>query len=879
MLREVRLGLALNGGVSLAIWIGGVADEFLRAVSAGQGHPEAQQEWVDLCHELDVVVEIDVVVGTSAGGLNGAFLATGLANGAPNLVALQNLWIEVGDFTQLLQPPRSTGIRSLLRGDSFFLPNLQRALESVAASGLGERTLDPPLDIRLTSTDLNGKVLRISDGESVLRTVDHAVEFRFTDEDFHFGSNVQASARVARACRSTASFPGAFEASPIPAGLFEARHAPALAVDGLVLPTYLVDGGVLNNLPARNAVEAIASQPAGERVYRALALVVPDPGGQAQGPDAPEEPLLGRTMGRSAMGIPRNQSLSQFISEVRNLNNDVNSRRAARAAFLGELGELDPAAAFARFTGVAEALFPSYRAGRHRRSIDRMLSRLSDRLTPELADMLVRVAGDAESVMLPWVPDAYDVRAGDAWGGSPLRRLAALLLTWTDLAATVLTESGDEAAASELLTTKRGLSALRDEADTYGSIGSIDDLLLEELAQLPTQPFEALVIALQRWADADDIDQLQGLVDRLGAHLGLIVAAVRPHISRAPTEAARTMAGLVALSDGAGAEGMARLLLGFEIIEMAFGPADPPPDQTIRLAHFTADERVTIDPAGRDDPDEKLAGVQLAHFAAFLKRSWRANDWMWGRLDAAERLVRLLDEATDHQLTRTGRLDHHLRAIQAAVLRDLLPVVAAEIDTDGDAGANVTDEGRAFADAVHATGRAPVAEGERVSLAAVGEDDVARLLALNRVGVERLAGEVGMPLASALLLNVATTAATLLREEAPRGLGALSGFLAWVASLAWRWQQLPVRRRQLAVAVVWLIALAGLAVVVVNRQSALPVWEAVLIWAVILVGAVLAAGRISLSYVKRRTRRAAMPVLTAPSPVLDPPPITERTPA
>ena len=879
MLREVRLGLALNGGVSLAIWIGGVVDEFLRAVSAGQEHPEAQPEWVDLCHELDVVVEIDVVVGTSAGGLNGAFLATGLANGAPNLVALQNLWIEVGDFAQLLQPPRTAGIRSLLRGDTFFLPNLQRALESVAASGLGERELDPPLDIRLTSTDLKGKVLRISDGESVLRTVDHSVEFRFTDEDFHFSKNAQASARVARACRSTASFPGAFEASPIPAGLFEARHAPALAVDGTVVPTYLVDGGVLNNLPARNAVEAIASQPAGERVYRALALVVPDPGGRAQGPEEPEEPLLGHTMGRSAMGIPRNQSLSQFISEVRNLNNDVNSRRAARAAFLGELGELEPSAASARFTGVAEALFPSYRAARHRRSIDRMLSRLADRLTPELADVLVRVAGDADSVMLPWVPDAYDVRAGDAWGGSPLRRLAALLLTWTDLAAIVLTESGDEAAASRLLSTKRSISLLRDEADTYASIGSIDDLLLEELAQLPGQPFEALVIALQRWADADDIDQLQGLVGRLGEHLRLLVEAARPHVSDAPTEAARTMAGLVALYDGTGADGLGRLLLGFEIIEMAFGPADPPPDQTIRLAHFTADELVTIDPTGRDDPDEKLAGVQLAHFAAFLKRSWRANDWMWGRLDAAERLVRLLDEATDHQLTRTGRLDHHLRAIQAAVLRDLLPVVAAEIDTDGDAGANVTAEGRAFADAVHATNPAPVAEGARVSLADVGEDDLAALLALNRVGVERLAGEVGMPLASALLLNVATTAATLLRDEAPRGISVLSGFLAWVASLAWRWQQLPVRRRKLVVAVVWLIALSALALAVVNRQSALPLWAALLVWAVILVGAVLAAGRITLYYLKQRTRRAATPVLTAPIPALDPPPITERTPA
>jgi patatin-related protein len=38
----------------------------------------------------------------------------------------------------------------------------------------------------------------------------------------------------------------------------------------------------------------------------------------------------------------------------------------------------------------------------------------------------------------------------------------------------------------------------------------------------------------------------------------------------------------------------------------------------------------------------KLAGNELANFAAFLRPSWRANDWMWGRLDAVPTLVDLL---------------------------------------------------------------------------------------------------------------------------------------------------------------------------------------------------------------------------------------------
>jgi hypothetical protein len=38
----------------------------------------------------------------------------------------------------------------------------------------------------------------------------------------------------------------------------------------------------------------------------------------------------------------------------------------------------------------------------------------------------------------------------------------------------------------------------------------------------------------------------------------------------------------------------------------------------------------------------KLKGVSLFHFGAFLERPYRQNDYLWGRLDAAERLIDLL---------------------------------------------------------------------------------------------------------------------------------------------------------------------------------------------------------------------------------------------
>ena len=39
---------------------------------------------------------------------------------------------------------------------------------------------------------------------------------------------------------------------------------------------------------------------------------------------------------------------------------------------------------------------------------------------------------------------------------------------------------------------------------------------------------------------------------------------------------------------------------------------------------------------------DKLKGVKDAHFGAFFKREWRENDYLWGRLDAAERLIGLV---------------------------------------------------------------------------------------------------------------------------------------------------------------------------------------------------------------------------------------------
>jgi hypothetical protein len=40
--------------------------------------------------------------------------------------------------------------------------------------------------------------------------------------------------------------------------------------------------------------------------------------------------------------------------------------------------------------------------------------------------------------------------------------------------------------------------------------------------------------------------------------------------------------------------------------------------------------------------DDKVGGMAILRFSGFLKRSWRVNDWTWGRIDAATMLCQIL---------------------------------------------------------------------------------------------------------------------------------------------------------------------------------------------------------------------------------------------
>jgi hypothetical protein len=67
-------------------------------------------------------------------------------------------------------------------------------------------------------------------------------------------------------------------------------------------------------------------------------------------------------------------------------------------------------------------------------------------------------------------------------------------------------------------------------------------------------------------------------------------------------------------------------------------------------------KRISPDDAKRlpVPPEEKLQGVALHHFGAFFKRSAREHDYVWGRLDAVEQLLGLLDPKLPDGVYRQG---------------------------------------------------------------------------------------------------------------------------------------------------------------------------------------------------------------------------------
>jgi hypothetical protein len=77
--------------------------------------------------------------------------------------------------------------------------------------------------------------------------------------------------------------------------------------------------------------------------------------------------------------------------------------------------------------------------------------------------------------------------------------------------------------------------------------------------------------------------------------------------------------------------------------------------QVVRVSPLDTDRLTPLGKDGLPNRRLKLRGVALGHFGAFFRRAWRENDYLWGRLDGAQRLLWLACEPDDAVAKRAFR--------------------------------------------------------------------------------------------------------------------------------------------------------------------------------------------------------------------------------
>lgn len=288
-MKETRIAIVMNGGVSLSVWMGGVTHELNRLrLAAGNVEPKDGREtavhlaWKAILGHRRVVV--DHIAGTSAGGLNGTLLATAVARGA-DLDDLKHIWLNSASLEpKKLLREHPQGAKSLLDGD-FFTDEINDVLSKIS-NGAAGRYPQEEVTLLVTATGLGANLAKMRlEGDLEDSYSDSRRVFRFRRRLKHDESELVNDFKVpgpqvrdgvptcalARAARASASFPTAFvpvmEDEPL-----KAMRAPGSADVGM---SKLMDGGVLDNAPFGPLVEALQQRPVDAAFDRVVLYVVP----------------------------------------------------------------------------------------------------------------------------------------------------------------------------------------------------------------------------------------------------------------------------------------------------------------------------------------------------------------------------------------------------------------------------------------------------------------------------------------------------------------------------------------------------------------------------------------------------------------------------
>jgi patatin-related protein len=721
---ELRFAVTMNGGVSLAVYMGGAAHE-LNELTVKDGPYRRLLNIVE--HRSAPVV--DVLSGTSAGGINAAALALAQANGNPtDLGALKKLWVQQGQIGSLLRQPFRKSAPSILRGDDYFLPQIHSAFKGLTAN---YSRSDRSVDLTITTTLIHPVIQRTVDdlGTGIVQT-QHAGRFHFEGnpaggklaallrenglqepedaftevdqepEDASAGADankkhtIESTVRsLALATRASASFPVAFEASFIPVRVGDkdpdrggdmAQFADWDDKSGQkTLSRFTVDGGVLANTPTKPALDAIRKRVAGERkVRRVLLLVHPhavredtvrDTTDERKDPPTLVETLTGVMLAASSVGS------RSYVDEIERHNELAYRWRDGRKIALQNFKSRDE---LSHYLKAPEDETPTkswdlFHTMRVRRGTFVLADQIRENCRSPFRD-LMKIAkdvvgiyekhsdADKRSPRLPFVPDqppcAENLSEGTwHWG---LDMAVGIATFATELLCELYNAEGTLGSQSSAALQREldNFYRLAREAWSKSANARVVLEMLGEDEERVARDAKAGVSGAdpspREWLTAN----LTAYAKRMGTadHAGRIASIIRDHVVRPLWAVIREIQllkvnpGVVLpkvplaqnnpLLDARCEQDLLEILtmvevIGYLVTEQDAG-GDDVPSSPIELVQLSA--QVEQHFAKDFTSDDKLAGMSLNRFGAFLKRSWRANDWIWGRLDAIKILTLII---------------------------------------------------------------------------------------------------------------------------------------------------------------------------------------------------------------------------------------------
>ena len=657
-------------------------------------------------HGLRLRVLPDIVAGASAGGINGVFLAQAIHSGqslepltqlwleradvdvltdpdARPWSRFAKLWAQPLAWWILRRPgnvvsasvaPETRAevrnkLSRLVRSRWFeppfgglgFSRLLADALEAMAATEPGPPLLPPghPLDVFVTATDFKGHLepLRLN-SPPLVEESEHRVSLGFRALTPSLpGTSLAPLPELIFAARATASFPGAFpplqlaeiDALAAERGLawhsraaFVARTMPEHARRGDEEGVALIDGSVLVNAPFAEAMAALRNRPSHRDVDRRFVYIDPHPDPmQPRERRDPRPPGFFAVIFGALSAIPREQPVRDNLDQLARQSREMQRLRTVIDALRPEV------------EGAVSKLFG------HTLFFDKPTVKRLAAWRNKAHDAAAQHAGYAylgyAQIKFAGVIDAL---AALIYGAAPelgladAEPLARHLRSW--LAGQLVDPSAAVGSAFSPATVaffrdhdlgfrirRLRLLARRLSADWRGGEG-ISEAQRNEARDMV---YRAQAIYFAREAP-----------DALGPGFAAIAAQVwqHPGVAMAYIARCRDLRAADAAVDALLAEAMAPMpralrrqmlltYLGFAFYDTATLPL-------LRGEGLTEFDPVKVDRISPDDARAirsggvaaTLRGVEFFNFGAFFSRAYRENDYLWGRLHGAERMIDLI---------------------------------------------------------------------------------------------------------------------------------------------------------------------------------------------------------------------------------------------